>query len=155
MIDLPTVLIAEDDPVFRSVIGMTVTKSGFAVEMAADGEAAFARLVEGGIDFLITDHQMPRCSGHELLKRIAETPAIPSIPTILCTAKGFELDSRQLRETFGLVAILHKPFSPSKLGEMLRSHLQRSPEANHGAVIGRDDGSRSAPLQPWHTPCPI
>lgn len=123
MSDLPLVLVAEDDPVFRRVIAMTVTKFGIRVETVADGVEAFERLLLGGIDLLVTDHQMPRCSGHELLVRIASDPTTPFPPTILCTAKGFEIDRGALRKAFSLVAILHKPFSPSRLGELLTSRL--------------------------------
>ena len=51
----PTVLIIEDDPVFRRVISFTVAKNGLAVETANDGESGYARLVQGGIDFIVTD----------------------------------------------------------------------------------------------------
>ncbi len=112
-------MIAEDDPVFRRVIAITVAKCGFQVETVGDGQAAFERLQEEGIDLLITDQQMPRCTGHELLDRLARSPAIRFPPTILCTAKGFELDREDLQETFGLLAVFYKPFSPRRLTDVL------------------------------------
>src|SRR6056297_2438641 len=65
-----TVLIAEDDPVFRRVISFTLSRCSLAVEAVGDGDAAYRRLREGGIDFLVTDHQMPICSGLELIERL-------------------------------------------------------------------------------------
>ena len=88
--DPTTVLIAEDDPVFRRVMGFSIARSGLTVESVADGQAAFERLSQGGIHFLVTDHQMPVCSGLELLERLASNPSVPCPPTILCTAKGLE-----------------------------------------------------------------
>ncbi|MGB7328495.1 MAG: response regulator [Rubripirellula sp.] len=119
----PTVLIAEDDPVFRRVLGFTISRAGNNVETASDGLAAYERLCQGGIDFIVTDHQMPVCSGLEMLDRIKANPSIGPIPTILCTAKGFELDSQSLQQQFGLVAIMHKPFSPRLLIELITRNL--------------------------------
>lgn len=123
----PCVLIIEDDPVFRRVLGFTVAKSGLAIETANDGEAGFQRLVQGGVDFFVTDHQMPRCGGVELLERLGQLEGFTRPPAILCTAKGLELDTEQLRKDFGLVGILHKPFSPRKLSELILSHLEQFP----------------------------
>ncbi len=119
----PTVLIVEDDPVFRRVMNFTIARSGFAVESASDGLTAYHRICQGGIDFLVTDHQMPICTGLELLERLDSNPEIDSPPTILCTAKGLELDSQGLQSRFGLAAIMHKPFSPRRLSELILQHI--------------------------------
>ncbi len=114
------VLIAEDDPIFRRVIAFTVAKHGFAVTTVGDGGAALERVRAGGIHFLVTDHQMPIRSGIELLQDIVDDADLVMPPTILCTAKGFELDRESLIQTYGLVALLHKPFSPRQLVQMIR-----------------------------------
>lgn len=120
----PTVLIVEDDPVFRRVMNFTVARCGFTVETASDGEAAYHRLCMGGVDFLVTDHQMPICSGLELLEKLAANADLTRPPTILCTAKGLELDSQGLQEKFDLAAVMHKPFSPRKLSELILQYIQ-------------------------------
>ena len=118
-----TVLIVEDEPVFRRVMSFTVARSGLQVETASDGDQAYQRLLQGGIDFLVTDHQMPVCTGLELLQRLVENNDVAQPPTILCTAKGLELDSRELESRFHLVGIMHKPFSPRKLSDLILAHL--------------------------------
>lgn len=125
MSSTPTVLIIEDDPVFRRVLSFTVAKSGLAVETANDGQFGFERLMQGGIDFMVTDHQMPRCGGVELLQRLKDMSNYQRPPAILCTAKGLELDSEKLRNDFGLTEIMHKPFSPRKLSEVIAEHVHR------------------------------
>ena len=117
-----TVLVAEDDPVFRRVMSFSIARSGMSVVSVSDGAAAFERLCQGGIDFLITDHQMPICSGLELLEKLAANPQVQFPPTILCTAKGLELDSQALQSLFKLVAVVHKPFSPRKLCDLITQH---------------------------------
>lgn len=121
-----TVLIAEDDPVFRRVMGFSIARNGLTVESVADGDAAYHRLCQGGIDFLVTDHQMPVCSGLELLERMLchPQPGNPWPPATLCTAKGLELDSQALESRYNLVAVMHKPFSPRKLSELILSHVR-------------------------------
>ncbi|QDT06694.1 Chemotaxis protein CheY [Rubripirellula lacrimiformis] len=119
-----TVLIAEDDPVFRRVLTFTIARTGLAVEAVCDGAAAFDRLKKGGIDFLITDHQMPICSGLELLQRIVDDKSIGKIPTVLCTAKGLELDTQGLKKKFDLVEVMHKPFSPRRLSDLITSAVE-------------------------------
>ena len=118
---VPTVLVAEDDPVFRRLLEFTLEKCGMNVVVASDGMLAYERFLEGGIDLLVTDHQMPRASGIELLENILANESIPSPRSILCTAKGLELDTDALMQQFGLLAIMHKPFSPRKLSELLQS----------------------------------
>ncbi|TWU59889.1 Chemotaxis protein CheY [Rubripirellula tenax] len=128
-----TVLIAEDDPVFRRVLSFTIGRGGFVVETASDGEAAYQRICQGGIGFLVTDHQMPGCSGIELLERIAIHPDAIAIPTILCTAKGFELDTIAIQRKYHLVDVLNKPFSPRRLEELIVKHLGVSPSTPNAA----------------------
>jgi CheY-like chemotaxis protein len=117
-----TVLIAEDDPVFRRVMSFSIARSGLTVESVSDGAAAYERLCQGGVDFLVTDHQMPICSGLELLEKLAVNDRVQFPPTILCTAKGLELDSHGLQSRYNLVAVMHKPFSPRKLCELIVEH---------------------------------
>lgn len=117
-----TVLIAEDDPVFRRVMNFSIARGGLQVEAVGDGEAAYQRLCQGGIDLMVTDHQMPICSGLELLERLLQNPQVHFPPTVLCTAKGLELDSQGLEDKYNLIAVMHKPFSPRKLSELLQQH---------------------------------
>lgn len=119
----PTVLIVEDDPVFRRVMSFTVARCGLDVETASDGDKAYDRLIKGGIDFLVTDHQMPVCTGVELFLRLEKNNDVAQPPTILCTAKGLELDSHALQTRFNLIAIMHKPFSPRKLSDLILSRI--------------------------------
>ena len=118
------ILIVEDDPVFRRVMSFTVGRGGLNVETASDGLAGYERIRQGGIDFLVTDHQMPLCTGLELLEKLAQDTEVACPPAILCTAKGLELDTQDLIERYGLKAVMHKPFSPRRLSEIILQHVQ-------------------------------
>ena len=141
-----TVLIAEDDPVFRRVLSFTLVRAGFQVETAGDGESAFDRICQGGIDLLITDHQMPRCSGLQLLEKLAAMKDQERPPAILCTAKGLELDSAGLQREFGLVAVVHKPFSPRRLTDLIEKRLSQQTPSPTASATPVDGGSQLSGL---------
>ncbi len=138
----PTVLIAEDDPVFRRVMNFTIARCGLTVETASDGLAAYQRICGGGIDFLVTDHQMPLCTGLELLEMLERNLDVVRPPVILCTAKGLELDSQHLQSRFALAAIMHKPFSPRRLSELILQHIRVSSEPTPSPLP-------NPPVTPW------
>jgi len=135
----PVVLIAEDDPVFRRLLQFTIQRAGYSVIVVADGEEAWQRLQARDIDLLVTDQQMPRCTGIELLSRIANDrsglTAEPDKSTgsydliqaaILCTAKGLEIDRQRLKEQFGLLEVIGKPFSPKQLARLITEFFSAS-----------------------------
>lgn len=113
------ILVAEDDAVFRRVIEFTLSRAGYQVSTAANGRLAKEHLAAESCDCLVTDHQMPEMSGIDLLNHIRAIEELRTLPVILCTAKGLELDSHFLMQRYGLTAVLHKPFSPRKLVDIL------------------------------------
>ncbi len=142
MSNTPTILIIEDDPVFRRVLHFTVAKSGFNSETACNGEEGFQRLMQGGIDFMVTDLQMPICSGLELLQRLESIENFQRPRTILCTAKGLELDTEELRKRYDLIGIVHKPFSPRKLVDLISRSAAEDSSASDADI---DVASSHAP----------
>jgi len=107
------VLVADDDAFITNVVARKLQNAGLEVIVAVDGQEAYERAAAEPPDFLITDLQMPGMSGLELCARL--TVELPNpLPTILLTAKGFEID----RSKIGSLPILHvmtKPFSPREL----------------------------------------
>jgi len=114
-----TVLVAEDDPVFRQVIAFSLRAAGFECKTVSNGSEAMTVIDQGGIDFLVTDHQMPICSGIELIERIRNRPDLKGLPIVLCTAKAYELDAESLVESCQVFAVLKKPFSPKELVDII------------------------------------
>jgi two-component system, chemotaxis family, chemotaxis protein CheY len=118
-----TVLVAEDDPVFRRVIAFSLEASGFHCQTASNGLEAMEILRRGNIDMLVTDHQMPLCSGIEMIDTIRQQARFASLPIVLCTAKGFELNADKLVEHYQLLAVIRKPFSPRQMIGIVSAHL--------------------------------
>ena len=80
------VLVADDEPNLRRVLSAQLSRDGFEVHVAEDGEQALKVLADHHIDLVITDLRMPKLDGMELLKRIVADYS--DIPVIMITAHG-------------------------------------------------------------------
>ena len=80
----PTLLYIEDDAGLARLVQRGLTRLGFAVEHAADGEAGLTRIAQGGIDVIALDQYMPGLDGLETLERIMAIPGAP--PVVFVTA---------------------------------------------------------------------
>jgi CheY-like chemotaxis protein len=107
------VLVADDEAPIANVVAMKLRGAGLEVVVALDGQEAYERALAERPDFIVTDLQMPGMSGLELCARLAaELPG--GVPTILLTAKGFELDAPALAG-LPIRRVMTKPFSPREL----------------------------------------
>lgn len=109
------ILLCDDEIHILRAAEFKFRKAGYDVQTASDGEEAWESIQRAIPDVLITDCQMPRLSGLELVQRIRETPEIRSLPVLMLTAKGFELSHGDLAEQWDVIAVIAKPFSPREL----------------------------------------
>lgn len=101
-----SVVVAEDNDDYRQVLGQILGLYGFSpVRQAADGQEAWEMLEAAPADLLITDINMPRVSGVELMRRTRER--WPDLPIIVIT--GYEHELHHL-EPFNTSGTLIKPF---------------------------------------------
>lgn len=109
------IIVCDDEPYITRTVSMKLSKAGFHVETAPHGEAAWKLIQQEVPDLLITDCQMPRMSGLELLRCLRSYPDTRHLPVILLTAKGFELDENRLTQELWVAHVVYKPFSPREL----------------------------------------
>jgi len=104
-------LVADDDPNIRTLLKHVLTRQGYGVIEATDGEDAIHKLKETTVDLAIVDVMMPHMDGLELCQYIRDTY---DIPIILLTARQQLSDKEQgyLRGTDDYVT---KPFEPEEL----------------------------------------
>ncbi len=119
---LATLLVADDDPAVRQSLERTLTREGYAVVLAPDGQAALERLRQGGVDLVLSDLKMPGLTGLELLR---EAKAVaPDVDVILLTAFGtVEEAVRAMKD--GATDFLTKPFQRAQLTKVVRQALER------------------------------
>jgi len=84
------ILVADDEAPIANVVAMKLRNAGLEVIVAMDGVEAYELAIAERPDFMITDLQMPGMNGLELCARLA-AELEGGIPTILLTAKGFEV----------------------------------------------------------------
>lgn len=123
-----SILVADDDRVVRRIVVTKLYGLGYEVTDVEDGREALDLLEEGAIpDLLITDSNMPRMSGLQLVRAIRDNkdPDLVKLPIIMLTARQSERDIIEGLET-GLDDYVIKPFSPDELAARVRTALWRS-----------------------------
>jgi two-component system, chemotaxis family, chemotaxis protein CheY len=128
------VLIVDDSLPMRSVIRKTIEISGFQVNQffeASNGEEALVILNAQWLDLVITDYNMPRMNGLELIEAMKKEELLQSIPVVVITTEG----SRQKAEEFlskGAVGYIQKPFTPEEIKQKLNHLLGEGKDGKGG-----------------------
>ncbi|HEY2748869.1 MAG TPA: response regulator, partial [Polyangia bacterium] len=107
------ILVVDDSPAIRHLIADALGRQGFAVTVADDGQAALERARDERFDMVVTDYDMPRLTGFELVHALKRDPKLRDIPTLMLTARDTRRDQAQMRAV-GLTSYLVKPFSVDK-----------------------------------------
>jgi diguanylate cyclase (GGDEF)-like protein len=121
------ILVVEDDPQLRVLVGIMLEQAGFTVELAAGGYEAFDAAVAHQPDVIVTDIMMPDGDGMELCRRLRSHPKTRYLCIIMLTAKAGVPDRVEgLRA--GADDFVTKPFDPDELVERVRRALRRTRE---------------------------
>ncbi|HZC31144.1 MAG TPA: response regulator [Gaiellaceae bacterium] len=124
---MSTVLVAEDDDDILALVRTCLEREGYDVVEARDGALALERMREQP-DLLVLDIGLPMVDGIEVLKEAQRDARLRSIPVVILTAKAQEADIRRGLEA-GAQAYIPKPFSPTKLAQVVRGLLAQPPGA--------------------------
>lgn len=118
------VLIADDDPDFRSLLSdiLTATLPGAQIEMVADGGAALKSIKENPPSLAIFDIEMPVLDGIALTAAVRALPGRPAFPIIVATGTGGPAEWHKLSR-LGASAFLVKPFDAIQLISLARGLL--------------------------------
>lgn len=119
------VLIVEDERDLSRVVAYNFQKEGFDVVVAYNGDQALRAMKEERFDVVLLDLMLPDISGIEVCKKIKQNPASASIPVVMVTAKGEEVD-RIVGFELGADDYVVKPFSVRELVLRVRSILRRA-----------------------------
>jgi len=115
-----SVMVVDDSPTIRKLVGLTMTKNGFKVVEAGDGEEALEQIrLEGVPDVVLVDVIMPGMDGLTLCKRIRQDPVTARVPVIILSAHDGFLDKVRGKMA-GSDRYLTKPFEPAALVRAVR-----------------------------------
>ncbi len=121
---LPGVLIVEDEPAIAELISVNLRHSGFRPVWAIDSATAQEELDAVLPDVILLDWMLPGESGLTLAKRWRTHPRTKSVPIIMLTARGDEID-RVAGLDAGADDYITKPFSTKELLARIRAVLRR------------------------------
>ena len=137
---MSVVLIVEDEESYRDALGFMLTKEGFEVILAADGEEGLAQFERHGADIVLLDLMMPGLSGTEVCRRLRQRS---TVPIIMVTARDAEID-KVVGLELGADDYVTKPFSHRELVARVRAVLRRGvdtelvPDVIEGAGVRMD-----------------
>ena len=108
------ILLVDDDPDILDTMSVVLTSHEYTVITARDGLDGLAKLRTEKPDLMILDLMMPKMDGLTACHMIKNDPATKSIPVIMVTAIGFELNVK-LSQQMGASGYVTKPFSSEDL----------------------------------------
>ncbi len=114
------ILIVDDEPTNRKLLGAILQSEGYSVTEANDGIEAIAALEDGGIDAVISDILMPNMDGYRLCHEIRQSKRFHQLPIIAYTATCVSDDDAKLTIELGADVYIRKPAAASAIMASLR-----------------------------------
>ena len=118
------ILVVDDDPGARRLTRATLTRAGFDVVEARDGQQALEAMHAHGPDLVLMDVMMPEMDGYETMRRIRSNPKFRLLPIIALTAKAMKGDREKCLEA-GASDYVAKPVNTEQLLSLVRMWLHR------------------------------
>lgn len=129
------VMVVEDDVNLREAIVDTLEMDDISVIEASDGEEALALLREKPVSLVVSDVNMPRLDGYQLLRKMATE--WPQLPVLIMTAYG-SISNAVDAIRHGAIDYMEKPFSTKTLVETVKRHLPTEIEVNSDEPVAED-----------------
>ncbi len=138
-----TVLVIDDSPTILKVVQLVLTKAGFRVEIAPDGELGVTAARQVRPDLILLDFVMPRMNGYQVCRSLSADGNLRGIPVVLMSAKGDQVGERFVK-VMGIVDYITKPFSPEAITAVVQHTIAKYAEKRLNEP-GDADG-RTSPL---------
>ena len=119
-----TILVVEDEPAIRELIGFACESSGYEVLRAGTAQEASTLLEGARVNLILLDWMLPDLSGLQWLEKLRRDERWASLPVIMLTARGTESDKVAGLDA-GADDYVVKPFSPRELIARMRAVLRR------------------------------
>ncbi|MEH7458733.1 response regulator transcription factor [Bacillus sp. JJ1127] len=116
------ILLVEDDISIQEMVETYLTKEGFQITIASDGEEGVTKFLKGSFDLIILDIMMPKLDGLEVVRIIREKSAVP---ILMMSAKDTDVD-KAIGLGLGADDYICKPFSMIELAARVKASIRRS-----------------------------
>jgi two-component system, chemotaxis family, response regulator PixH len=111
---MKTILIVDDMQCELDLMAEYLTRSGYTVITAMNGEEALAKVSEIVPDAIVTDWMMPKMGGLDIARQLKKSPETAGIPIVICTAKIRDVD-RIWAKKQGINNYITKPYTEQEL----------------------------------------
>lgn len=122
------ILIVDDEPDLLELIRVSLVREGYTVETASCGREALDAVARRAPDLVVLDLMLPDMAGTEVCRKLRADSRFSSLPVLMLTAKGEEVD-RVVGFELGADDYMTKPFSPRELGLRIRAILRRAKDS--------------------------
>ena len=121
-----TILVAEDSVATRRMLDKVLTSVGYQVIVCRDGQEALEQVeqYQGRIDLILSDVEMPRLNGFELLEKVRNLSAFKNTPIVMATSRTGERHQQQAKR-LGATEYLGKPVQPQQLIDTVAALLKK------------------------------
>lgn len=119
--ETPTILVIEDEERMRRVFDLVLRAEGYRLLLADSGEAGIALLDKGGVDLVLTDFQMGKVSGLDVLEHV--TQKCPDVPVVIITGFGTVKSAVEAIKK-GAFDYISKPIDNEELKIVVKRALQ-------------------------------
>lgn len=120
----PVILIADDDPEILTLLGIRLSKQGYAIIEAQDGNSALEKARRERPDLVLLDVMMPAKNGWEVAKALREDDSLQKMGIVMLTAIG-ERVNEMTSPLYGADDYVDKPFDFSQLEKKIRAVLAK------------------------------
>jgi DNA-binding response OmpR family regulator len=139
------ILVVEDDADIRQLNTEALTQCGYHVDAAQDGAVAWDTLQASGYDLMVTDNEMPKVTGVDLLKKLHA--ARMAVPVIMATG-ALPVDEFTRYPWLQPAAMLIKPYTLDELVGTVRQVLSVA-ESSHGQTTPPAPWQNQLPAEGW------
>ena len=125
-IDKPIIVVADDDRDICELIKMQLTRHGFQVFVADNGQSAIELVAEHKPVIALLDIMMPKLSGLEVAHQIRDNPALTTVSIMLISARSSGRIEADL-DDLNISDYITKPFSPQELVQRINNIINKPP----------------------------
>ncbi|MBG0775593.1 MAG: response regulator [Desulfovibrionaceae bacterium] len=117
-----TIMTVDDSASVRQMVSFTLKNAGYDVIEASDGKDAVSKL-NGPVKLIITDLNMPRMDGIELIRAVRANPSYKFVPIVMLTTES-QASRKQEGKAAGATGWIVKPFRPDQLMAVVQKLLR-------------------------------
>lgn len=135
---MESILVIDDEAAIRELLKYNLEKEGYKVTSASDGEHALNLMDKSKFDLVILDLMLPGINGLEVCRKMRQDHSLSTIPIIMLTAKGEEID-KVVGLELGADDYVTKPFGVRELLARIKVRLRRTSLDREEDIIVKGD----------------